>query len=91
MIRQARAQARTAVQLAKLHPHWRTYLATGDNAVQRLLHKWLRGVDMARRYRDRLGDLSTDRPLNDRELRAAHGLAAEAYFDELERAHGGNA
>jgi len=38
MLRQARAQARTAVQLAKLHPHWRTYLATGDNPVQRLLH-----------------------------------------------------
>ena len=31
MLRQARAQARTAVQLAQLHPHWRTYLATGDN------------------------------------------------------------
>jgi GT2 family glycosyltransferase len=43
MLRQARAQARTAVQLARLHPHWRTYLATGDNPVQRLLHKWMRG------------------------------------------------
>lgn len=91
MVRQARAQARTAVQLAKLHPHWRTYLATGDNAAQRLLHKWLRGVDMARRYRAALGDLSGDRPLSDRELRAARGLAAEAYFEELERARGANA
>ena len=31
MIRQARAQARTAVQLAQIHPHWRTYFATGMN------------------------------------------------------------
>jgi GT2 family glycosyltransferase len=88
MIRQAQAQARTAVQLEKLHPHWRTYLATGDNAVQRLYHKWLRGKNMARRYREQLGDLSTDRPLTNRELRAARGLASEAYFEELERAHG---
>jgi GT2 family glycosyltransferase len=91
MVRQAQAQARTAVQLAQLHPHWRTYLATGDNFAQRLLHKWLRGVDMARRYRTQLGDLGTDRALSDRELRAARGLAAEAYFEELERARGGSA
>jgi GT2 family glycosyltransferase len=91
MVRQARAQARTAVQLAKLHPHWRTYLATGNNPVQRLLHKWLRGVDMARRYRVQLGDLSADRALTNRELRAARGLAAEAYFEELERARGSGA
>lgn len=51
MLRQARAQARTAVQLARLHPHWRTYLATGDNPVQRLLHKWMRG------FRPRAGNV----------------------------------
>jgi len=87
MVRQARAQARTAVQLAQIHPHWRTYLATGDNAVQRLIHKWMRGVDMARKYRTALGDLSVDRALSNSELRAARGLAGEAYFEELERAH----
>lgn len=86
MIRQAQAQARTAVQLERLHPHWRTALATGDNAVQRLLHKWMRGIDMARRYRSALGDLSTERPLSAREARAARMLAAQAYFEELERA-----
>jgi GT2 family glycosyltransferase len=86
MLRQARAQARTAVQLAKLHPHWRTYLATGDNLVQRLLHGWMRGTGAARRLRSSLGSLGGDRPLNGRELRAARGLAAEAYFEELERA-----
>lgn len=86
MIRQAQAQARTAVQLERLHPHWRTALATGDTAVQRLIHKWMRGVDMARRYRSALGDMTTDRPLSAREARAARGLAAQAYFEELERA-----
>lgn len=85
MIRQARAQARTAIQLERLHPHWRTALATGDTAAQRLLHKWLRGIDMARRYRATLGDLSQDRPLSAKEARAARGLANEAYFEELER------
>jgi GT2 family glycosyltransferase len=86
MIRQAQAQARTAVQLERLHPHWRTVLATGDTAVQRLLHKWMRGIDMARRYRSALGDLSADRTLTPREERAARMLAGEAYFEELERA-----
>lgn len=86
MVRQAQAQARTAVQLERLHPHWRTALATGDTAVQRLLHKWLRGIDMARRYRAALGDLSDDRTLGPREARAARALARQAYFEELERA-----
>jgi glycosyltransferase involved in cell wall biosynthesis len=87
MIRQARAQARTAVQLEQLHPHWRTALATGDNPVQRLIHRWMRGVDLARRYHDALNDVSTDRQLSDGELRAARGLASSAYFEELEAAH----
>jgi glycosyltransferase involved in cell wall biosynthesis len=86
MLRQARAQARTAVQLAELHPHWRTYLATGDNPVQRLLHGLTRGTGSAQRLRSILGSLSGDRPLTGRELRAARKLAAEAYFEELERA-----
>jgi glycosyltransferase involved in cell wall biosynthesis len=88
MIGQARAQARTAVQLERIHPHWRTALATGDTAVQRLIHKWMRGIDMARRYRSALGDLSSDRLLSSREARAARALANEAYFEELERARG---
>lgn len=91
MIRQAQAQARTAVQLERLHPHWRTALATGDTAVQRLLHKWMRGIDMARRYRSALGDLSGDRPLSAREARAARALASQAYFEELERARASGA
>ncbi len=86
MMRQARAQGRTAVQLAHLHPHWRTYLATGDNPVVRLLHKWMRGGGAARRFRSRLEGLEGDRPLTRRELRSVRGLAAQAYFEELERA-----
>ena len=86
MVRQARAQARTAVQLARIHPHWRTYLATGMNPVQRALHDWMRGIKLAKHYEKMLGDLSGDRPLSDRELRAARGLANEAYFEELESA-----
>ena len=86
MVRQARAQARTAVRLAAIHPHWRTYLATGINPVQRRYHAATRRLGFERRFRNRLGDLSSDRPLNDRELRAARALAGEAYFEELERA-----
>jgi glycosyltransferase involved in cell wall biosynthesis len=86
MIRQARAQARTAVHLARLHPHWRTYLATGINPLQRGWHRATRGLNFSERYRAKLGDLSADRRLDGRELRAARALAAEAYFEELERA-----
>jgi GT2 family glycosyltransferase len=85
MLRQARAQARTAVQLASLHPHWRTYLATGDNLLARFLHKWARGAGAARGFRSQIGSLEDDRPLTGRELRAVRRLAAEAYFEELER------
>ncbi len=86
MVKQARAQARTAVQLAHIHPHWRTYLATGLNPVQRAYHAVLRGRRYADTCRAGLGDLSTDRALSNRELRAARALASEAYFDELESA-----
>ncbi|MGZ3539998.1 MAG: glycosyltransferase family 2 protein [Vulcanimicrobiaceae bacterium] len=86
MIKQAQAQARSALQLAKIHPHWRTYLATGDNPVQRALHRWTRGIGAARKYRAMLGDLTADRPLSNRELRIARRLITELYFEELERA-----
>lgn len=86
MIRQARAQARTAVQLAQIHPHWRTYLATGLNPVQRGFHAWMHGIRPAEKDRASLGDLSADRALTNKELRTAQRLARDAYFDELERA-----
>lgn len=86
MIRQARAQGRTAVQLAKLHPHWRALLATGNTAPQRVLHKWIRGIGAARHFKKMLGELSPDQPLSNAQLYAAQRLAADAYFEELERA-----
>jgi glycosyltransferase involved in cell wall biosynthesis len=86
MVRQARAQARMAAHLAQLHPHWRTYLATGINPLQRRFHDVTRSLHYAGRFRAKLGNLADDRELGKRELRAARGLAAEAYFEELERA-----
>ena len=85
MIAQARAQARTAVQLAAIHPHWRTYLATGNNPVQRTWHSLLGSERAEQTLRRRVGDLSGDRALSNRELGAARRLASMAYFDELEK------
>jgi glycosyltransferase involved in cell wall biosynthesis len=86
MLRQARAQARTAVQLRELHPHWRVILATGDDPVQRGLHHAARRLGAFSRLERRVGDRSADRALSNRELAAARALAREAYFDELDRA-----
>lgn len=86
MLRQARAQARTAVTLVRKHPSWRAYLATGINPLQRSFHQVTRGLRLAHRLGRRLGDLTADRALSARELRAARRLAGEAYFEELERA-----
>jgi glycosyltransferase involved in cell wall biosynthesis len=85
MIAQARAQARTAVQLAAIHPHWRTYLATGINPVQRGWHRLRAGDRAEHALRARVGDLTGDRALSNPELRAARALAGHAYFDELEK------
>jgi len=86
MVRQARAQARTAVQLVRLHPNWRAYLATGINPVQRGLHALARRLRAGERFDRRLRGVERDRALRPGELRAARALAAEAYFDEMERA-----
>ncbi len=86
MITQARAQGRTAVQLAKLHPHWRTFLATGNTYPQRFIHKWIDGVNAMRHFKPHLFDSADDHPLSGRDLRAARQLAASAYYQELEKA-----
>ncbi|HEY9085628.1 MAG TPA: glycosyltransferase family A protein [Candidatus Tyrphobacter sp.] len=86
MVRQARAQARTAVQLARLHPHWRTYLATGNYLAARMLHRAIRAAGAPERCRRVLAELTPDGALCDAEVRAARRLAKEAYFEELERA-----
>jgi glycosyltransferase involved in cell wall biosynthesis len=84
MIRQARAQARTAVLLAQLHPQWRSYLATGINPVQRAWHRATAAPERARRRRELFENQPPDRPMTDAELRAARWLAGAAYFEELE-------
>ncbi len=85
-IAQARAQARTAVRLVRRHPHWRSYLATGADPVRRCFHAATRRLRMHERLCSRLGDLSQDRALEPREVRAARALVRDAYYDELERA-----
>jgi GT2 family glycosyltransferase len=84
MLRQARAQARTAVQLRDLHPHWRVVLATGDDPVRRGLHRAVRSAGALRALERRLGDRSRDRALTDGELTAARALAKETYYAELD-------
>lgn len=91
MIRQARAQARTAVLLAELHPHWRAYLATGINPVQRAWHRATGNVARAERRQRMFAGEPPERPLTDLELRAAKWLASVAYFDEIERVIRGRA
>ena len=86
MERQARAQARTAVTLSALHPHWRTYLATGENPVQRGIHAALRAIGVPNRLRRRVAEMGGNRPLDASEMRAVRRMLASAYFDELERA-----
>jgi glycosyltransferase involved in cell wall biosynthesis len=86
MIEQARAQARTAVTLARLHPEWRAYLATGINPAERFLHAFGRRLGLPQRVARRFVQPPVDRPLDNRELRAVRMLAREAYFEELDRA-----
>jgi GT2 family glycosyltransferase len=86
MVGRACAQARTAVRLVRIHPHWRAYLATGVNPLQRRFHAMLRTLDVPERFRRQLDRLAGDHVLTARESRAARALANEAYFEELERA-----
>jgi GT2 family glycosyltransferase len=85
LLAQARAKARTAVALARIHRHWRAYLATGINPAQRRFAAWRRRLRLADRLRGRLAVLG-ERELSPREARLARALANEAYFEELERA-----
>jgi hypothetical protein len=86
MIRQRRAQARTAVQLRRLHPQWRVVLATGDDPVRRGFHRALRVLGVPRSLVRAVGDRGADQPLGPRRLAAARALATEAYYEELDHA-----
>jgi glycosyltransferase involved in cell wall biosynthesis len=85
VLRQVRAQARTAVQLERKHPHWRVALAVGDTPPQR----WL-GAAVARSGIGRLEPLlaraAGDRRLNLAQRAAVGLLATQAYYAELLRA-----
>ncbi len=86
MERQTRAQARTAVTLSALHPHWRTYLATGENPIQRGVHAVLRAIGVPEHLRRRVATITGDRPLGNAELRVVRRMLASVYFEELENA-----
>jgi len=76
--RQKRAQARTARLLAEKHPGWRVALATGDHPLRRGLHRASRRLHLDAAWR-KLGGAPRFAGL------AAHALAGDAYFDELDR------
>ncbi len=86
MLRQARAQARTAVQLGALHPHWRVVLATGDDPIQRGLHRVARTVGLGHALARISGAGRAGGQLSGIGLAAARALAREAYFEELDEA-----
>jgi glycosyltransferase involved in cell wall biosynthesis len=88
MVAQARAQARTAVELRRMHPHWRVTLATGEDPVRLNVHRALRRAGLVPLLRRFAGDPDSDRTLRPREALAARLLAREAYFEELDRARG---
>jgi len=86
MLRQARAQARTALQLRELQPHWRVILATGDDPLRRTFHRTVRALGGARRLEAKIGERGADRALSNGELSAARALARETYYAELDAA-----
>ena len=86
MLRQARAQARTARQLRALHPHWRVTLAAHDDPLQRALHRAARLARVPALLERAVGERHGDRPLSAPQLAAARALASEAYFAELDAA-----
>jgi glycosyltransferase involved in cell wall biosynthesis len=83
MLRQVRAQARTAVKLERLHPSWRVALAVGDTAPQRVLGAALRRSGLVPRLERVVARTGDADQLSAAELTAARLLAAAAYYDEL--------
>lgn len=86
MLRQVRAQARTAVQLERKHPHWRVALAIGDTPAQRFLGETFRKSGIAKRVAALVPSGDGERKLTAVQLAAAQLLAADAYYDELAKA-----
>jgi len=85
MIRQARAQGRTAVQFLKKHPHWRVALATGQVAPIRFWSGVARAAGWPR-VLERLSGAEGEAPKRvpaSVARWAAHRLARAAYFEEI--------
>jgi glycosyltransferase involved in cell wall biosynthesis len=89
MVRQVRAQARTAVRLEQLHPGWRVALAVGDTIPQRALGAALRRSGAAARLENALASEDETQKLSSVKLGAARLVASAAYYDELARAKRG--
>ncbi|HZO93887.1 MAG TPA: glycosyltransferase family A protein [Candidatus Baltobacteraceae bacterium] len=86
MLRQVRAQARTAVRLERLHPSWRVALAIGDTVPQRLLGAAVGSAFVRARLERLVGEAAGERRLSPARLGAARLLASAAYYEELARA-----
>jgi GT2 family glycosyltransferase len=85
MIRQARAQARTARLFAEKHPHWRVRVATGQTPPQLFLSGVARALGWPALLR-KLSSESDARNATALQRWAASRLARAEYFDELRRA-----
>jgi glycosyltransferase involved in cell wall biosynthesis len=85
ILRQVRAQARTAVRLRAKHPHWRVDLAIGTTPPQRWLAAALQRSGMTRAVAPLVGDRTREGGLSLPQRLATALLAADAYYDELTR------
>lgn len=88
MIRQARAQARTAVQFLEKHPHWRVALATGQLAPLEAWSAICRAAGWPK-VLDAVASIGESGPAGLRRAAArwaAGRLARSAYYDELAKA-----
>jgi glycosyltransferase involved in cell wall biosynthesis len=83
MMRQVRAQARTAVQLRAKHPHWRVDLAIGTTVPQRVLGDLVHHSGVAKLLAPFAGTSDETRRLSAPQLLAAQVLATDAYYEEL--------
>ena len=86
ILRQVRAQARTAVQLRAKHPHWRVDLAVGATRPQRAFGNAVHRSGVARVLAPLVRSAAADATLSPPQRLAAHVLATDAYYDELARA-----
>ncbi|HEY0798641.1 MAG TPA: hypothetical protein VGD50_05795, partial [Candidatus Baltobacteraceae bacterium] len=87
MVRQARAQARTAVQLGSMHPHWRVVLATGDHPAVRALAGAARAAGVGALAQRAAGAYDDKDPLRGTRRLAASVVRGLAYFEELDHVH----